>query len=162
MLFYDVVQNTAAHTVISRQLTLKHASLYQCMRIAEHGYYLFSDFKDIFQLFDKDSDGSITGNELGTVMRALGENPSEQELRELVLEADTDGNMRCIGGSVADTDGNVPRIGGWVGDTDGSMRCIGGWVGDTDGNMRFIGGWVGDTDGNMRFIGVWVGDTDGT
>ena len=49
------------------------------------------DFKDIFQLFDKDDDGSITSSELGTVMRALGENPTEQELRQLMLDADTDG-----------------------------------------------------------------------
>ena len=50
-----------------------------------------ADYRDIFLLFDKDDDGSITGAELGTVMRALGENPTEKELQALVIEADTDG-----------------------------------------------------------------------
>ena len=55
-------------------------------------YFLIStDYRDIFLLFDKDDDGSITGAELGTVMRALGENPTEKELQALVIEADTDG-----------------------------------------------------------------------
>lgn len=54
-------------------------------------WHFLTDYRDIFLLFDKDDDGSITGAELGTVMRALGENPTEKELQALVIEADTDG-----------------------------------------------------------------------
>ena len=39
-----------------------------------------AEFKEAFSLFDKDGDGVITTKELGTVMRSLGQNPTEVEL----------------------------------------------------------------------------------
>ena len=36
-----------------------------------------AEFKEAFSLFDKDGDGTITTKELGTVMRSLGQNPTE-------------------------------------------------------------------------------------
>ena len=51
-----------------------------------------AEFKEAFSLFDKDGDGQITTKELGTVMRALYQNPTESELRELISEVDKDGN----------------------------------------------------------------------
>ena len=42
---------------------------------------IFSEFKEAFSLFDKDGDGTITTKELGTVMRSLGQNPTEAELQ---------------------------------------------------------------------------------
>ncbi|CAN3357448.1 calmodulin [Diutina catenulata] len=48
------------------------------------------EFKDVFQLFDQDSDGKITSKELGTVMRSLGQTPSESELTDMINEVDVD------------------------------------------------------------------------
>lgn len=51
-----------------------------------------AEFKEAFSLFDKDGDGCITTQELGTVMRSLGQNPTEAELQGMVNEIDKDGN----------------------------------------------------------------------
>uniref|UniRef100_A0A8C6XJW4 Calglandulin n=1 Tax=Naja naja TaxID=35670 RepID=A0A8C6XJW4_NAJNA len=45
-----------------------------------------------FMLFDRNGDGTITTRELGTVLRSLGQNPTEAELREIVHKLDTDKN----------------------------------------------------------------------
>ena len=50
-----------------------------------------SDFKRAFDLFDPDGDGTITTLELGTVMRVIGQNPTEAELQDMVNEVDEDG-----------------------------------------------------------------------
>ncbi|KAL3874262.1 hypothetical protein ACJMK2_037302 [Sinanodonta woodiana] len=51
-----------------------------------------SEFKEAFNLFEKDNDGTITTDELGAVMRSLGQNPTEDELGDMILEVDTNGN----------------------------------------------------------------------
>ncbi|XP_076098159.1 calmodulin-alpha-like isoform X1 [Mytilus galloprovincialis] len=50
------------------------------------------EYREAFKMFDKDGDGTITTKELGTVMRSLGQNPSSQELEDMVNEVDVDGN----------------------------------------------------------------------
>ena len=75
-----------------------------------------AEFKEAFSLFDKDGDGTITTKELGlfnnrsnekaanrndffssgTVMRSLGQNPTEAELQDMINEVDADGNERTI------------------------------------------------------------------
>lgn len=47
-----------------------------------------AEFNEAFSLFDKDGDGKITTKELGTVMRSLGQNPSESELTDMINEVD--------------------------------------------------------------------------
>eukprot|EP00092_Neocalanus_flemingeri_P002198 GFUD01002338.1.p1 GENE.GFUD01002338.1~~GFUD01002338.1.p1 ORF type:complete len:149 (+),score=54.94 GFUD01002338.1:74-520(+) len=51
-----------------------------------------AEFKEAFDIFDKDGSGTISSEELLGVMRAMGQNPTEDELLNLVLEVDVDGN----------------------------------------------------------------------
>ena len=48
------------------------------------------EIKESFRLFDKDGNGLITIQELATVMKNLGQNPSKNELKEMISELDTD------------------------------------------------------------------------
>ena len=50
------------------------------------------EFKECFQMFDKDGDGTIDTTELGSVMRSLGQNPDMEEIEEMIDEADEDGS----------------------------------------------------------------------
>lgn len=50
------------------------------------------DFKASFSLFDQDGDGRVSKDELRTAMRSLGQNPTEQDLDEIMREVDKDGN----------------------------------------------------------------------
>ena len=69
-----------------------------------------AEFKEAFSLFDKDGDGTIRIKEfgmkffsfsdmylpkysLGTVMRSLGQNPTEAELQDMINEVDADGKV---------------------------------------------------------------------
>ena len=51
-----------------------------------------TEYREAFALFDKNGDGTITVTELGTVMRSLGNNPTETELQDMINEVDSDGN----------------------------------------------------------------------
>ncbi|KAK6633811.1 hypothetical protein RUM43_001402 [Polyplax serrata] len=50
-----------------------------------------AEFREAFNLFDKDGDGNITTKELGTCMRSLGQNPTEAEISDLICEVDVQG-----------------------------------------------------------------------
>ena len=45
-----------------------------------------AELKQSFNEFDADGGGTITTKELGYAMRAMGMNPTEKELRELINE----------------------------------------------------------------------------
>jgi len=42
-----------------------------------------NDIKECFTLYDKDADGKISCQELGTVVRSLGQNPTEAEVDDI-------------------------------------------------------------------------------
>jgi len=50
------------------------------------------EFQQAFSLFDKDKDGHVTQKELRIVFDTLGQNPSDEELQDMINEVDKDGN----------------------------------------------------------------------
>lgn len=68
-------------------------ALFQADQLTEEQ---IAEFKEAFSLFDKDGDGTITTKELGTVMRSLGQNPTEAELQDMINEVDADGEYSCF------------------------------------------------------------------
>jgi len=50
------------------------------------------EFQQAFNLFDKDQDGHVTAKELRIVFDTLGQQPSDEELKEMINEVDKDGN----------------------------------------------------------------------
>ncbi|CAK8579631.1 unnamed protein product [Lathyrus sativus] len=53
---------------------------------------ILENLKDAFAVFDMDGNGSITAEELNTVMRSLGEECSLAECRRMIGGVDSDGN----------------------------------------------------------------------
>jgi len=51
-----------------------------------------AQLKEAVSQIDKDGEGTNTTKELGTVMRSLGQNPTEAELQDMINEVDADGN----------------------------------------------------------------------
>ena len=51
-----------------------------------------AQYKQAFNLFDADGGGSIDVDELGTLMKSLGQEADEAELTRLIQMADADGN----------------------------------------------------------------------
>ena len=50
------------------------------------------EYKDAFEMFDKNKDGVITTKELANIMRSLNQDPTEEELNEMIEEVDLDKN----------------------------------------------------------------------
>lgn len=53
-------------------------------------------FSDAFREADEDGDGFLSERELGIALRKLGHNPSEVEIRDLILTVDEDGSYYFI------------------------------------------------------------------
>lgn len=49
------------------------------------------EFITAFREIDEDRSGTITVKELGKMLKAMGQNPSEAELQDMMSEVDADG-----------------------------------------------------------------------
>ena len=52
---------------------------------------MIAEIREIFSLFDKDADGFVQTNDLGTIVRGLNFNPSETEVAEMIRDVDPEG-----------------------------------------------------------------------
>ncbi|TWW53980.1 Troponin C, slow skeletal and cardiac muscles [Takifugu flavidus] len=69
-----------------------------------------NEFKAAFDIFIQDAeDGCISTKELGKVMRMLGQNPTPEELQEMIDEVDEDGTSTSRHARAA----GAPALTGW-------------------------------------------------
>jgi calmodulin len=52
------------------------------------------EIREAFKVFDKNGDGFIESSELRQVMQSLGEKLTEEEVEDMIREADADGDGR--------------------------------------------------------------------
>ena len=99
------LRSCSVHTCIHAESSNSHSQLrlrahaHACSRMLTHAHACsrmlalqVSEFKEAFTLFDKDGSGAISIDELGQVMKSLGQNPSRTELQEMIQEVDDDGS----------------------------------------------------------------------
>ncbi|TVU45101.1 hypothetical protein EJB05_04574, partial [Eragrostis curvula] len=55
------------------------------------------ELKEAFEVLDKDQNGFISPTELRTVMVSLGEKMTDEEVEQMIKEADTDGDGQLLG-----------------------------------------------------------------
>ena len=48
------------------------------------------EYTQAFEVFDKNKDGMFSRQELKTIMRSLGQNPTEDDIEEMLLNVDRD------------------------------------------------------------------------
>ena len=80
-------------------LTKKHQQLRKTMLAQEvrKEHHAFSaeevaDFRRAFNSMDTDSSGGIDADEVKAVLQRFGQNPSDEELRQMVADVDEDGS----------------------------------------------------------------------
>ncbi|OAD71097.1 calmodulin [Phycomyces blakesleeanus NRRL 1555(-)] len=52
--------------------------------------FLFAEWKEAFSLYDKKGNSTVSSSNLGDLLRGLGQNPTQAEVRELVKSVDID------------------------------------------------------------------------
>ena len=75
-----------------------HQYYFFCINITHFGWVVtyrlyFPEFKEAFDLFDMNGDGHISAVELGKVLQAIGQNPTESTIKEVMKKADKDGQL---------------------------------------------------------------------
>ena len=51
-----------------------------------------AEYRETFRMFDKNGDGSVTVAELGSVIRSLGHDPTDEEIQDMINDVDVDRN----------------------------------------------------------------------
>jgi len=94
--YYYRNQSSDTSTLYYNQLLAKRSSKDNLKVKPEMAFKMskrqLNEFKEAFLLFDKDGDGSITKEELGRVMRSLGQFAREEELQQMLHDVDIDGD----------------------------------------------------------------------
>ena len=78
-------------------LSSSHILLY--LKFASHSFFFLSiEVQEAFEMFDKNRDGTISRKSFLYVMRSLGQNPTENEVDDMlnVVDADRKSNNSIV------------------------------------------------------------------
>ena len=100
-----------------------------------------ADFK-AFLPFDKNGEGTLTKKELRTVMRSLGQNPTEAELQDMMSKFNADGN------GAIDLDEFLTMMAQKIKDTNGKKATL--QIDQTAAEASEIDSGFGEADVNSR------------
>ena len=86
-----MIKNKKLGTWLFKRI-LFHTSLFLvCFHVSLNQKYHLAK-REAFDLFDADNSGVIDAKELKVVLRALGFEPTKEEIRKLIADADKDGS----------------------------------------------------------------------
>jgi hypothetical protein len=85
--------NTNTHTSNNTQTPTNHQPTHTHRKDADHE----EELREAFKVFDKDGNGFVSAAELKHVMTNLGEKLSDEEVDEMIREADVDGDGAFLG-----------------------------------------------------------------
>ena len=91
-----------------------------------------AEIREIFTLFDKNSDGYVNTAELGTIVRGLNLNPSDGEVNEMVKEVDPQGVGQFDQNSLISLIARRPRVQETVEDMVEALKAIADFKDDSD------------------------------
>ena len=91
-----------------------------------------AEIREIFTLFDKNSDGYVNTAELGTIVRGLNLNPSDGEVNDMVKEVDPQGVGQFDQNSLISLIARRPRVQETVEDMVEALKAIADFKDDSD------------------------------
>ncbi|XP_076097658.1 neo-calmodulin-like isoform X4 [Mytilus galloprovincialis] len=68
----------------------EHTEMFHKMILSQIQEDKVREYREAFNLYDKDHDGVISTHKLGVILRSLGHNPTELEIQEMIDEVDHD------------------------------------------------------------------------
>ncbi len=74
---------------LSERVTTQVCSILRCL--SSTLIYNLSEYKEAFALFDKKGTGAVPRETLGDLLRALGQNPTQAEVADIVATAPREG-----------------------------------------------------------------------
>ncbi|CAI9116584.1 OLC1v1017770C1 [Oldenlandia corymbosa var. corymbosa] len=119
-----------------------------------------SEFAEVFSIVDKDKDGFISAEELRTVMRSIGQNPTEAELQDIFNKLDADQNGKIDEAEflkwmerVMKITLNVEQL--FVRDLEEFDKDQTGFI-STDNFRRVVTSYLGDQMTDEDFVGMMI------
>jgi len=54
-------------------------------------HFIFTEYRETFSLFDVNDDNTVPVSEVGNVLRAVGQSPTEADLQDMMKEMENNG-----------------------------------------------------------------------